>query len=57
MSDSGERIKIFKFCQGKTYILYSYGDSSGIKPDSHFNPFPKINRNGTNYAANVKVIK
>jgi hypothetical protein len=31
--------------------FYSYGDSSGIKPDSHFNPAFNA---GTNYAANVK---
>ena len=33
--------------------FYSYGDSSGIEPDSHFNP--DLNRE-TNYNANVKAI-
>jgi hypothetical protein len=32
--------------------LYSYGDSSGIEPDSHFNSF----NSETNYDANVKAI-
>ncbi len=37
--------------------FYSYGDSSGFEPDSHFNPVLIIIRTETNYAANVKAIK
>jgi hypothetical protein len=42
---------LINFSFGETYkAFYSYGDSSGFTPDSHFNP----GHPGTNYGANVK---
>lgn len=43
--------------EGFWEAFYSYGDSSGFEPDSHFNPALIIIRAETNYAANVKAIK